>query len=284
MNAADPEQQRRESAEHWDAAAAGWERRQEGLREFGAPVSRWLVEAVHLQPGHRVLELAAGIGETGFLAAELVAPSGTLLSTDQSEAMVAAARRRAQELGLTNVELKVMGAEWIDLPVASVDAVLCRWGYMLMTDPPAALLETRRVLKPGGRLALAVWDASEHNPWARVPGLLLVERGLMPMPEPGTPGPFALGDRDRVQALLEEAGFANIEVDAVPVTQRHPSFDSFWDTMLDMSANFHNAVMDRPEPEIAELREQLRERLAPYTAPDGTLTLPGRSLVAAADA
>jgi SAM-dependent methyltransferase len=281
---ADPQEQRRESAEHWEEAAPGWERRQEDLREFGAPVSRWLVEAIHPQPGHHVLELAAGIGETGFMAAELIAPGGKLISSDQSEAMIAAGRRRAEGLGLTNVEFKVMDAEWIDLPVASQDAVLCRWGYMLMTDPLAALTETRRVLRPGGRVALAVWDASEHNPWARVPGALLVERGLMPRPDPGAPGPFALGDPERLRGLLEEAGFTDVEIDTVAVAQRHPSFDSFWDALLDLSRNTHDAVMGAPEPEIEAVRAALRERLQPFTREDGSLEVPGRTLVAAADA
>ena len=169
-DANDPEEHRRVSGEHWEEASAGWARRQEGIRRFGAPVSNWMVEAIHPQPGHRVLDLAAGIGETGFLAAELIQPGGHLITSDQAEGMLDEARARAQELGLTNVEFKVINGEWIDLPVAGLDAVLCRWGYMLMADPAAALSETRRVLKPGGRLALAVWDTPERNPWLALPG------------------------------------------------------------------------------------------------------------------
>ena len=88
-----------------------------------------------------------------------MAPTGGVILSDQAEAMLEGARARAGELRLTNVEFQVWNAEWIDLPVASVDAVLCRWGYMLMADPGAALSETRRVLRPGGRVAFAVWDA-----------------------------------------------------------------------------------------------------------------------------
>ena len=119
--------------------------------------------------GQRVLELAAGLGETGLLAAELVAPVGGVIISDQAEAMLEGAAPARAELGLTNVEFQVLNAEWIDLPVASVDAVLCRWGYMLMADPLRGALETRRVLRPGGRVALAVWDRDERNPWAQAP-------------------------------------------------------------------------------------------------------------------
>ena len=161
----------------------GLGRRQELMRSFAAPVSHWMIEAVSPQPGERVLELAAGMGETGMLAAELVAPVGGVIVSDQAEAMLAGARARAAELGLANLEFQVLNAEWIDLPLASFDVVLCRWGYMLMADPETALGETRRVLRPGGRLALAVWDALELNPWAALPARELRARGLAPEPD-----------------------------------------------------------------------------------------------------
>ena len=143
-----------------------------------------MIDAVDPQPGQRMLELAAGLGETGFLAAEMVAPVGGVITSDQADAMLDGARKRAGELNLTNVEFQVLNAEWIDLPVASVDIVFCRWGYMLMADPAAALAEARRVLRPEGHVALAVWDAIEHNPWALLPATELLERGLMQPPEP----------------------------------------------------------------------------------------------------
>src|SRR5439155_20313460 len=135
---------------------------------------------------------------------------------------------------LSNVEFQVLGAEWIDLPVASVDAVLCRWGYMLMADPVAALAESRRVLRPGGRLALAVWDAIAHNPWALLPAQELRERGLLPEPQEGQPGPFALGDRGLVAELLAQTGFAELEVQSMVLWRRHPSFEDLWETTRDL--------------------------------------------------
>jgi SAM-dependent methyltransferase len=263
----------------WEEAAAGWIARQQTLRELSAPVSHWMIDAVDLQPGQRVLELAAGLGETGFLAAELVAPAGGVITSDQADAMLDGARRRAGELGLTNVEFQVLNAEWIDLPVASVDAVLCRWGYMLMADPAVALAETRRVLRPEGHVALAVWDAIEHNPWVLHPGAELVERGLTQPPAPGTPGPFALADKRGVRDLLQAAGFQEVWVERLAFTQCAPSFEEFWETTLDLSRSFHDAVLSRPEPEIADIRRSLAKRLKPFTAADGSLELPMQSLM-----
>ncbi|HXB66041.1 MAG TPA: methyltransferase domain-containing protein [Solirubrobacteraceae bacterium] len=285
--AAAAEEHRRRGAALWEEAASGWVRRQEAVRELGAPVAHWLVEAVEPQPGQRILELAAGLGEVGFLAAELVAPTGGVILSDQAEAMLEGARRRAVELDLTNIEFQVWNAEWLDLPVASVDAVLCRWGYMLMADPLAALIETRRVLRPGGRLALAVWDAPAVNPWGLLPRLELLERGLAQPPSAAgeaehVPGPFALGDSGRLAALLEQAGFTDATIEAIDVVQRHPSFESFWETMLDLSRELHDIVLARPVSEIEEIRAGLAARTALYATADGRLEIPGRSLVAVA--
>jgi SAM-dependent methyltransferase len=299
MSCFDANAHRDTSLESWEDAASGWVSQAELMRGFGAPVSHWMLDAIALQPGHRVLELAAGLGETAMLAAELVAPMGSVLVSDQAEAMLAGARARAQALGLANLEFKVLNAEWIDLPVASVDAVICRWGYMLMADPAAALGETRRVLRSGGRVALAVWDKLDVNPWALLPTQELIERGLVPRPDPDAepsgatgpappnpvaPGPFRLGDEARVRELLDEAGFAEVRVEALDLSRRHTSFEELWDSTLDLSRNFHDAVLSRPEPEIEEVKLSLAERFAPYTSPDGALEIPGRTLVASASA
>jgi len=281
----DPEDFRRASLDNWEAASHGWRRRKAEVDSFGAPVAQWLVQAVAPQPGERVLELAAGLGETGLLAAELVAPAGEVLISDQAEGMLEGARERAAELGIANVRFQVLGGEWIDLPTASVDIVLCRWGYMLMVDPGASLTETRRVLAAGGRLGAAVWDSLERNPWALLPREELAGRGLGPPPggEQG-PGPFALGDSGRFEELLAGAGFTEVEIEDVELARRHPSFDEFWETTLDISPGFHDAVMARPEAEIEDIREGLRGRLEPYTDGAGAVNVPGHTLVAKASA
>jgi SAM-dependent methyltransferase len=280
----DPNAHREASLESWEEAASGWTRQQEAMREFTAPVSHWMIDATGPQPGERVLELAAGLGETGMLAAELVAPVGGVIVSDQAEAMLSGARERAIALSLSNVEFQVLNAEWIDLPVASIDVVLCRWGYMLMADPPAALRDTRRVLRPGGRIALAVWDELDRNPWMMLPAKELRERGLSEAPSPGTPGPFVLGSPERVRELLEQAGFTEVRVEALELHRRHASFEEFWDATLDLSRQLHDAVLDRPEAEIAEIHAALAERFSPYTAADGSMDIPGRTLVASAGA
>ncbi|MGH2863753.1 MAG: class I SAM-dependent methyltransferase [Solirubrobacteraceae bacterium] len=283
----DAEAYRRASLEGWEAAAPGWVRRQETMRRYAAAVSQRMLDALSLQPGERVLELAGGVGETGMLAAELVAPGGGVIVSDQADGMLEGARARALELGLGNVEFRTLNAESIDLPLASVDAVLCRWGYMLMADPAAALGETRRVLASRGRLALAVWDSVQSNPWALLPAQELIERGLAPTPRESSesrPGPFALGDAETLRELVAQAGFAEIEIEALELPRRHPDFDELWETTLDLSREFHDAVLSRPAEEMDEIKASLAERFAAFTAADGTLEIPGRTLVLCASA
>jgi SAM-dependent methyltransferase len=280
----DADAHRRESLDAWEAAAAGWARRADWFAQATRPLSHWMIDAVRLQPGHRVLELAAGAGETGFLAAELIAPGGRLICSDQAEAMLALARARAGRLGITNVEFKVIDAEWIDLPLASQDAVLCRLGYMLMADPAAALRETRRVLVPGGRVALAVWDRPETNPWSRVSRAALESHGLRPPADPAAPGPFTLADPDRVGELLEDAGFTEIELDSLGIVQTDPDFETWWQGHLDMSRQARTAV-DRGDPRaVAAAKAEIRAGLARYADRDGALAIPGRAILAAASA
>jgi ubiquinone/menaquinone biosynthesis C-methylase UbiE len=149
----DLDEYRRASHDTWQRMAMGWERELDWVWSASRPVGEGMVAMLDPQPGQTLLELAAGTGETGFAAAAMVGDSGKLISSDFAFEMVEAARRRAAQLGLNNVEFRVMDAEHMDLEDDSVDGVLCRWGFMLMADPVAALRETRRVLRDGGRVA-----------------------------------------------------------------------------------------------------------------------------------
>jgi SAM-dependent methyltransferase len=248
------------------------------------PVSAAMVEALALVPGQRILELAAGPGDTGFMAAELIKPGGVLVCSDGAEAMLEVARGRAAEAGIDNVEFAQLELEWIDLPTASVDAVLCRWGIMLIVDPEAAAQEVRRVLRPGGRAAFAVWDLPERNPWATIPNRVMVELRHLPPPDPEAPGMFTLAAEGSLQELLEAAGFVDVAVGAVSIERRYDAIEHYIQDTVDMSSVFGARWGELEPADRDEVQAQVRAGAERFVTPGGTVVLPGRSLVAAASA
>ena len=249
--------------ERWDRGAIGWAKHADWGRDTTLALSQQLIDGLALQPGMTLLELAAGPGDTGFLAAELIEPGGRLISSDHSEAMVDVARARAQRLGLDDVDFRVINAESIDMPVASVDRVLCRWGLMLFVDPGAALGEMRRVLKPGGRVAVAVWGSPHRNLWLSVYTEVLVRHGLVPALDPDGPGPFALAEAGRLEGLLEGAGFVEWELSEVEVDRGGGSFEEGWERQLDLSAS-GDAVRGAPEEVQRAVAEEVRAGISDF--------------------
>jgi SAM-dependent methyltransferase len=287
MTGPDPDEQRASIIEGWEHAAAGWGRRAQRVRDWGMPVSTWLIEQLSLQPGHRLLELAAGPGDTGFLAAELIAPGGTLISSDATQAMVQVARERANEVGVRGVsmEFKQLEIEWIDLPTASVDAIVCRWAYMLTVDPAAGMREARRVLAPGGRFALAVWDRAEQNPWATIPTEAIVQGGYMDPPDRGaSAGIFSLGDPEKLREMVEEAGFVDVLVEAIDVMRVYDAFEDFWEETLELSPDLEAALQRLTPEQQDDVGRRARALAEPFTDGAGAVHLPGVSLVGSATA
>ena len=277
----DRDEYRRTSLANWQTMAAGWERRRADMETVTEPIRDWLVRELAPKPGETILELAAGPGDTGFAAAALLGNEGQLISTDFSSEMTEVARRRGRELGLPNVEYRTMDAERLELEDDSVDGVICRFGFMLMSDTEAALAETRRVLRPGGRLVLATWRGPERNPWVAIGGRILTARGFMPPNEPGAPGMFTMSDDGRVESLLAAAGFTDVLIDDVPVRMPYGDVDEYVTATRDTGGAFARAFNEASEEEQRAITQELAEAFTPFEV-DGGLALPGLALVALA--
>ena len=276
---------RQQSRARWTATAEGWGKRADQFRRATMAVSTWMVDAVGPQPGDTLLELAAGPGDTGFLAAELIKPGGELICSDFVPEMLMVAQERAKTLGLDNVRFKQIDAETsIDIEAASIDGALCRWGYMLMADPVTALGQTRRVLKPGGRLALAAWCGPDENPWAALPGRELIRRGLVEPPDPDAPGQFSWAERDVIAERLEESGFVDYEIAAVDFTIVYRSAEDWWATTSDMSMMFADATRAMDAATKADVMAAMAVAAEPFTDGDGAIAIPARTWAAVATA
>jgi SAM-dependent methyltransferase len=260
---------RAQSYDVWQRMAIGWDRRRRWMWETSRAVGEWMVNALDPQPGQTILELAAGIGDTGFLAATRIGAKGRLISTDFAPKMVEAAQAESERLDLKNVEHRQLDAEEMDLPDDSADGVLCRWGYMLMSDPEQAFRETRRVLRDGGGLAFSVFGAPQANPWAAVPGRTLGEVSAEPPPDPSAPGILAMADSSRTGALLEAAGFQVRRMAEVPITWRFQDFEDYWRFLMEVAGALAARIAALSEEHRGAFHERLRGAVEPYRSERG---------------
>lgn len=205
-----------EGQEFWDKRAAAWERRADEISAFSDTYGSAAIEALAPQPGEQVLDVGCGPGVTTLDLARLVGPDGTAMGVDISEGMVGAARRRADTAAVSNATFLFADAATADLG-GPFDAVYSRFGVMFFADPPAAFANIAGALRPGGRLAWAVWGPLADNPWMFVPSMAASAPlgAELSIPEPGAPGPFSLSDADHVRELLLAAGLEDVSVTPV---------------------------------------------------------------------
>lgn len=208
------------------------------------------------------------------MAAALSGRVARIVCTDLSPVMVEAARRR----GIANTEHRVLDLQMLDLEDAAVDAVVCRFGYMLVPDPARALQETRRVLRPGGTLGFATWAPALRNPWATAFGPVLIERGLQEPPKPGEPGQFALSEPGEIERLVRGAGFSEVTVEEVEVESRFESWDDYRRVITNLAASLRATLVQLDEATRAEIDDAARARIERFRRPDGYV-LPGVALV-----
>jgi len=245
----------------WQELAPRWERGRELLWDSTRTVSEWLVDRLDPRPGQTVLDLAAGTGETGFLVAPRLGREGRLITSDLSPSMLEAAERVARFFGVTNAEFRLLDTERIDLPDASVDGVVCRFGYVLKGEPPRALAEVRRVLRPGGRFVFAVWAARELNCWMTVPAEVMVERGHL---QPQTEAERRLSENRNpatIRRLLEDTGFGVADVEELPVAYRFANADELWFFVSELRGPVALALAKLGEAERATVRGEIERRV-----------------------
>jgi SAM-dependent methyltransferase len=272
-----------ENVDNWRSVAAGWERQRSLMWDSTHMVSERLVELLDPRPGETLLELAAGPGDTGLLAAPSLAPGGQLVSTDVAPEMVDAARRRASELGVEDVvSFSVEDMTGLSFADASFDGVLCRWGLMLVPDIGGAASEIARVLRPGGRVAVAVWADADANDWMTAPGRSALELGLAEKPDPDAPGPFRLSRDGLLAEVLTDAGLTVELVEDVAVTWRTPGLSAWWGVALDTSRSLALILERATQEQEDAVRAGAERRLERYVQPDGSLAVPGRARVALA--
>jgi ubiquinone/menaquinone biosynthesis C-methylase UbiE len=263
----------------WASVAPAWAEHAEYADTRGAAITASMLELSAPRPGERVLELACGAGGVGIAAARLVGPAGEVVVSDVAAEMTAIAAARAAALGLGNVRPLTLDLDDLAEPDQAYDVVFCREGLMFALGPARAVAEIRRVLRPGGRLAVAVWGPRARNPWLSLVFDAVSAQLGTPVPPPGIPGPFSLDDSDRLVRLLTNAGLVDTVVTEVAVPLRAASFDTWWTRTSALAGPLATRLAALPEHARHQLRARLGEAVRPYQTPAG-LDFPGVSLLA----
>ena len=274
----DPDKFKAAQKKGWDSVADGWKKWWASIEKGAQVVSDHLVDSGGVKPGDKVLDIATGIGEPAVTAAKRVGEAGSVLATDHSDQMLDVARGRAADLSLKNISFHLADCETLDVPDSAFNAVLCRWGLMFLPNPLASLKRAHDLLVPGGKIAAAVWDTPDN-----CPGLSLSVKAILKFlnaspPPPGTPGPFAMADRDKLAAVFESAGFSDLNIESKTVTFSWASAEDHTQWIKDIASPMKAMLADKPEDVQKKGWEAVTEAARAYEADDGSIVTENQSI------
>lgn len=265
----------------WNEASKGWRDWSEFIDRSTAAVSERLMTMARVEPGQRVLDVAAGYGEPSLTAARIVGAEGGVVATDISASMLAYGRERAAAAGLQNVEFVESDAASLDFPPASFDAAVSRWGIIFEPDGEGAAARVRSFLKPGARMAISSWGPPERVPFIALPMATVMKLLEAPPPPPGTPGPLSRPTPAAIGGLLEGGGFADVEVEELEVTFEYDSVEEFTRSTQEMIPPVTSMLKPHP-PEVQQRAWQaVTDAARAHASEDGVVRFASLVLVAA---
>ena len=249
-------------ANQWSGVAPFWEKHRETIRQMFAPVAQALVEEALIGRRHAVLDIATGPGEPALDVATLVGPEGKVVGLDLVPEMVAIARRASDRLGFRNTQFEVGSADHLPFAADSFDAVISRFGVMFFPSPVDAVREILRVLKPGRKLALAVWHLADTNPFFHTISRIIERHVDSPPPAPDTPDAFRFASPGKLRDVLGEAGVMAPSERLLHFTIHAPiSVEDFWTVRCEISERLREAVAALSVEQLAEVKRQSVEAL-----------------------
>jgi ubiquinone/menaquinone biosynthesis C-methylase UbiE len=254
----------------WDIASESFLKVSAFYDPFEEPVNTRLITLADIQPGYTVVDIATGIGDPALSVAERVGPVGRVIATDASAAMLDIARTRAHDRRLTNVEFRQLDANTYDFPEQTIDAVVCRWGLMFLTDVADALGRVHRSLKPGRALAAATWAEADKVPIISIRRSIIRAFGLPVGPN----DPFRLSSPTGLKALAWAAGFDEADVTRITIPYEFASVDTFVHLQRVAHESRMAALLGRSASEQDTFWRALGAAAAPYTGKDGIVRTP----------
>jgi ubiquinone/menaquinone biosynthesis C-methylase UbiE len=266
--------------EAWRESAKHWTQHSETIHQMFLPLTRALIERAGIHRGQSVLDVAGGAGEPSLTIAEVVGPEGSVMCTDGVAQMVETARARAQERGLTNVQFRQCKADSLPFADNSFDVVVSRLGVMLFPDPAAAMREMLRVLKPGGRLAFAVWGKSEINPFCYLVTHVMDQHVKSPVVDPDAPSAFRFAEPGKLANVMTQAGVIDVEENMVKFDLEAPiSPGQFWTMRSKMSDTLRDKLNELSADEQAQIAVEVEQAVKDFF-PANQMKFPAQLLIA----
>lgn len=265
----DPMQYKQTTRQQWQDAAEAWHRWGPTLGRWLGPATDLMLDLARIRPGDQVLDVAAGAGDQSIACARRVGPTGRVLATDIAPRILEYAAAEAGRLGLTQIGVRAMDGESLDLPEASFDAVISRVGLIYFPDQAGALAGIRRVLKPGGRFAAIVYSTADRNQFFSLPVSIIRRRAGLGPPLPGQPGPFSLGTPGVLEAALRASGFREVESHTVLAPLRMSSSADCVRFEKESFGALHQMLSGLQPAAVDEAWDEIARELARFDGPAG---------------
>jgi len=265
----DPARYKQATTEQWQAAAEAWNRWSPTIEGWLRPATAVMLDLAGVRDGSRVLDVAAGAGGQTLAAAARAGHSGRVLATDVAPAILEFAQENARREGLTNVAVRVMDGENLDVEPGHFDAVISRLGLIYFPDQQRALRGMLRALAPGGRAAAIVYSTPDRNGFFSVPVSVIRERAQLPPPAPGQPGPFSLGAPGVAEQAFRDAGFVDVVSVRIDAPLRLATAAECVQFERDSFGALHQMLAGLDDAARTEAWAAITERLTAYDSPEG---------------
>lgn len=271
------EEIREQQKASWDKFSPGWKKWDKLMMDFLKPVGDEIIRSINPKDTDFVLDIAGGTGEPGFTIASKL-KGGKVMITDLSEKMLEIAKEYAKERGINNVETRACDVSELPFADNTFDAISCRFGFMFFPDMLLAAKEMVRVLKPGGRIAVAVWNGPEKNFWVTAVGSTINRNMQLSPPPPEAPGMFRCAKEGLLQGLFQQAGFKNTSEKVVIGKLNCKTADVYWNMMTEVAAPFVAALSQADDAMKEKIKSEVYQALA-EKYPDGNVIIDSSALV-----
>ena len=257
----DPVRYKQVTEQQWQQAARAWNEWTPFLREWLGPATELMLDGAGVTAGARVLDVAAGAGDQSLRAAQRVGPRGHVLATDISSNLLEYAAMNARAVGVTQLQVRKMDGENLEVPEESFDSVISRVGLIYFPDRSKALRGIRTALRRGGRVGVIVYSTPEANRFFSIPVGIIRRRAGLPPPPAGQPGPFSLGAPGALATAFAEAGFREIEVTAIDAPLRMSSAEECVRFEKESFGALHGMMAALDETERTGIWDEIRSEL-----------------------